>query len=298
MKDSLNNDELQIPEFEHLSLRLGCKDCNYDCKHAEFAQEHGYTPYLKYRFGCERTLKRISAVKWIYEILVFASVTVLNVVYASNFGIMLLGAFCTFIFLLLFDLWTEHIIDDLFIYYESKKIEKYNAKVKQLQEENQAIQRAKAGITEEVQKFLDNSKVLYEKLSVFFETIQNSLDSNEKNEQRVVVKFQEVLKELEILNSKLSKDNFESSYITTLYEVHLPKLLEYSSLFVENFSAGTLTSKQIVEFSNLLEVFRVKISTHTEYLQQKTEDDFIIKMKALNEDVIPDFDGSEENNNE
>ena len=299
MKDSLGSVELQIPEFEHLSTRLGCKCCSYDCEHGRLSRSSAkYSRKLLYRSDCKRTLKRISTVKWLYEILVFCLVTVLNLINFSKLWLTLLILFLTFIFLLLFDLCTDHIIHSIFIYYEKRKREKYDIKVKQLQEENEALQRAKAGITKEVQEFLDSSKVLHQKLSLLFENIQSNLVPTEKNKQRVIVKFQEVLKELEILNGKLSKDNFESSYITTLYEIHLPKLLEYSLLFSEHLTSGTLTSKQIVEFSNLLEVFKLKISKHTEYLQQKIEDDFLIKMKALNEDVIPDFDGSEEQNNE
>ena len=74
-------------------------------------------------------------------------------------------------------------------------------------------------------------------------------------------------------------------------------MLDYSKTFFEHYHANILTSKEISEFSNLLEVFRVKIANHAEYLKNKVEDDFLIKMKALNEDVIPDFDGSEANNN-
>lgn len=299
MEDSLGSLELQIPEFEHLSTRLGCIYCSYPCEHARLSRSSAkYSRNLLYRFDCERTLKRISIVKLLYEILVFCLVTILNLINFSKLWISLLIVFFTFIFLLLFDLCTEHIIHSFFIYYEKRKRKKYDIKVKQLQEKNETLLRAKAGITKEVQEFLDSSKVLYQKLSLLFENIQSELVSTEKNEQRVILKMQQVLKELEILNGKLSKDNFESSYITTLYEIHLPKLLEYSLLFSEHLSSGTLTSKQIVEFSNLLEVFKVKISKHTEYLQQKIEDDFLIKMKALNEDVLPNFDGSEEQNNE
>ena len=52
------------------------------------------------------------------------------------------------------------------------------------------------------------------------------------------------------------------------------KLLEYSKCFLEHFNSNILTSNEVSEFSNLLEVFRVKIANHAEYLKNKVEYDY------------------------
>lgn len=286
MNDSLLTSELQIPDFESVEDRINCRQC-----HVSYCRRR-YNK-IKSRYDCKKFTIIISIVKLILEILFFSTITVFSLIYFNGFWLTICRIFFAFIFLLTSDLLTDKLIKWLCVTSEERRKREYDIKVQKLKEENEAIKRAKAGITEEIQEFLDYSKSLLNELRKTFETIQDKLNLDQKEEKRVFDKFQETLRELEILNTKLSENNFESSYITTLYEIHLPKLLEYSKQFLTYLNSNALTLKQIVEFSKLLEVFRVKISNHTEYLQNKIEDDFIIKMKALNEDVIPDFDGNE-----
>lgn len=289
MDNSLLTTKFKIPEYESVESRLKCYNCTFSCDR---------NCHIDSRYNCEKFVRRISIVKLIIEIIIFNAITVFSLINFNGFWPAILKVTFTFILLLASDFLTDKMIKNICISSEKLRKAKYDAKVQKLKENNEAIKRAKAGITEEIQEFLDNSKSLYNELHRTFESINKILNMEAKDSKRVINKFKEVLNELDILNGKLSDNNFESTYITTLYEIHLPKLLEYSNQFVTYLNSNTLTQKQITEFANLLEVFRVKISKHAEYLQNKIEDDFIIKMRALNEDVIPDFDGSEVKNNE
>lgn len=286
MKNSVAHTELKIPDFVTVESRLKCSNCQHCCGR------------LTSKYDCRKFLTVISTIKIIFEILLFSAITVFSCIYFSNFWRTILTIAFTFTFLLTSDILSDKLINFLCVNSEKNRRKKYDMKVQKLKEENEAIRRARAGVTEEVKKFLDYSNSLFNELTATFDSIKSDLNMDSKEEKRVVTKFQDTLKELEILNSKLLDNNFESTYLSTLYEIHLPKLLEYSNQFLLYLKSNILTSKQIVEFSNLLEVFRVKISTHTEHFQKKVEDDFIIKMKALNDDVLPDFNGSEVKNDE
>lgn len=281
--------EFQIPDFITLEDKFNCKDCPLKEK---------CNSTLNSRYDCYKFLRTVSTIKLILEVSVFITFTILSLINFNGFWLTLLYIFIVFSILLISDIITDKMLENICISSEQLRKVEYENTVQKIKEENESIRRINEGITQEVQDFFDQSKKLFLELSKSFDSIKNMLNAESTDEQRVITKFQETLKELEILNSKLSKDNFKSSYITTLYELHLPKLLEYSKQFISNLNSKMLTQKQIVEFGNLLEVFKVKISNHSEYLKNKIEDDFIIKMKALNEDVIPDFDGSEENKNE
>lgn len=297
MNTSLPISELEIPNFLPIEDKLKCKTCfNENCEYSVGRFLCSGHPNSKY--DCEKFLRIISISKMIFEIILFSLVTVFSFINFKGFWLTLLTIVLTFIFLLASDILSDKLIKYICIRSEEQRKHNYSIKVEKLKEENEAIKRVKDGITEEIKEFLDTSKFLSNELHATFESIKDKLNIDLKIEKRVVDKFQEVLKELEILNGKLSKHNFESTYISTLYELHLPKLLEYSKQFLSYRNSNTLTQKQIAEFSNLLEVFKVKISDHTKYLQNRIEDDFVIKMKALNEDVMPDFDGSEVENNE
>lgn len=287
--DELNS-ELSIPDFVSIEEKL---DCN-NCYNRSSCRKH----YIGSRYDCRKFIKKLSIVKLLLEIILFSTVTVLSLIFFSNIWTTILRILFTFTFLLTSDILSDKLIEFLCLRSERIRREKYDLKVQKLKKENEDIKRAKAGITEEVQKFLDFSVYLFSELDSTFISIKDKINMEEKEGERVIVKFQATLKELEILNSKLSENTFESSYISTLYEIHLPKLLEYSKKFLSFLNSDILTQKQTIEFAKLLEVFRVKISNHTEYLENKIEDDFIVKMKALNQDVIPNFDGSEDNKDE
>ena len=297
MKENAFGNELPIPEYVSLNEKLKCESCsNTDCSYCG-KSFNTCDPVLDSIYSCDRIMGIISMAQGSLESICFAALSVFFFLNFVGFWPTMLKLVLTFIGLSIFDICFEFLIKFILNKSEQIRKNKFHTKVKQIEEENKAIRKANLGITEEADAFFNNSIILYNELNSIFDNISSKLDLESKIEKRVIEKFKEVLNELKTLNSKLSMDNIENSYITTLYEVHLPKLLEYSKRFLEHFNSTILTSHEISEFSNLLEVFRVKIANHAEYLKNKVEDDFLIKMKALNEDVIPDFDGSEANNN-
>ena len=257
------------------------------------------TPVASFALGDKNNQpKKVSITKLVIEILIFIAVTISNLIFFNGFWMTILKISLTFISLGLLDFISDLLIKYICVNSEKKRKEIYDIKIQKINEENEAIRKANLGITAETEKFFDNSILLFNEFKYVFDSFKPNLNLESKNEKRVIDKFEEFLKELEELNGKLSKDNIDSTYITTLYDVHLPKLLEYSKRFSASIISGILTQKQIIEFSNLIEVFRTKIDNHAEYLQNKEEDDFLIKMQALNEDIIPEYDGSEEENHE
>lgn len=295
MDNSLPTTEFQIPEFKKLCSKLKCEQCTYYCVNGLKVRNGEEPSYLPSKYYCEKFLKRISILITIIEIALFILSASFAWVHFGGFWITVLKLVITFGGLLIFDFFSDRLIELICNSSEKKRKNKYDIKVQNLKKENEAIQKANAGITQEMQEFLDNSKSLFNGLNHIADSIKDYVYIYD---EKVSIKFEAVLKELKFLNEKLYKDTFESSYISTLYEIHLPKLLEYSTEFLNYLNSNTLTEKQIVEFIKLLEVFRVKISSHTKYIQNKVEDNFIIKMTALNQDVIPDYDGNEEQNDE
>lgn len=298
MKENSFGNELPIPEYVSLRQKLNCESCsNTDCNYSENSF-NTCDPALDSIYSCIKIINTFSITKMILEGLSFVAFSIFSIHNFTGLWPTIFKIVIAFIALCIFDVCSELFIKFVFDKSEQIRVKKFDAKVKQIREENEAIRKANMGITKENEKLFDNSVTLYNELNFIFETINSKLDLNSKIEKRVVDKSKEVLNELKTLNSKLSIDNIESTYITTLYEIHLPKLLDYSKRFFEHSHSNILTQKEIGEFSNLLEVFRVKISDHAKYLTAKVEDDFVIKLKALNEDVIPDFDGNEVSNNE
>lgn len=297
MKENAFGNELPIPEYVSLNQKLKCVSCsNTDCSYSG-KSFNTCDHVLDSIYSCIKIMNIVSIAQGILECICFVSFAIFFFFNFVGFWPTVLKLVLTFIGLSIFDVCFELFLKFILDKTEQIRKNKFYTKVKQIEVENEAIRKANLGITQEADAFFNNSKVLYNELNSIFENINSKLDVNSKIEKRVIDKFKEVLSELKTLNSKLSMDNIENSYITTLYEVHLPKLLEYSKRFLEHSNSNILTSNEVSEFSNLLEVFRVKIANHAEYLKNKVEDDFLIKMKALNEDVIPDFDGSEANIN-
>lgn len=297
MKENVFGNELPIPEYVSLNHKLNCKSCSYSACNCSGKSFNTCDPILDSLYSCIKIFNFTSVMKMILEGFCFIAFSIFFIANFTGLWPTIFKIVVTFITLCLFDVGSEFLIKFIFDKTEQIRKKKFDAKVIQIQEENEAIRKANLGITKETEKLFDNSVTLYNELNFIFENISSKLDENSKTEKRVINKFKVVLDELKTLNSKLSIDNVENIYITTLYDIHLPKLLDYSKTFFEHSHANILTSKEISEFSNLLEVFRVKISNHAEYLKAKVEDDFLIKLKALNEDVIPDFDGSEVTNN-
>jgi len=280
---------LEIPEFTPLTQVLKCENCpkNSECKY--------YTVYTKY--NCMQFLQKISRIFLPIEIIGFGAVFAFSLLHFQTFWKSALLLFFTFIFFVIFEILSDKVIYKICNISEQKRRIEYDEKVKKIKEDNEAIQKANLGITEELEKFLNYSKSMLNELTKFLDLLKNYDELKSEKGDRVLRKFDGVISELQILNNKLSNSNFESSYISTLYNVHLPKLLEYSKQFIELLSSKTTTENQIIKFSDLLEVFRIKIANHTQYIQDKAEDDFLIKITALNEDVMPEFDGSEVNSN-
>jgi len=284
----MNNQFHEIPDFTPIKEILHCGECavSSECNN------------IGSKYDCERFIRLVSKIKLIIEFILLLAIMSCSIFYFHTFW---KPAFCgitAFIIIMIIDNYSDKIIRKACAKAEVKRRNEYREMIEKLNKENEAIKRANLGITEELQKFLDDSNNILNELRNNYNIIEDNMGLQSKEGERVLEKLADVNSELEILNKKLSKDNFETSYMSTLYKVHLPKLLEYTKRFVELLNSKTISQNQIIKYSDLLEVFRIKIANHTQYLQDKAEDDFIIKITALNEDVMPEFDGSEVETNE
>ena len=300
-----NTPLFEIPEFIPITEILNCKNCtdrdkceSYKKMRNYLCSENSIEDFISSKYDCEKFLYLVCWIKFGVELVSFIAGIVLLMLHFHTFWKTSIAIVFVFLVILFLDWMTDKIIYKICKKSEENRKNEYKQKVKTLQQQNEAIQKANAGITEEVDRFIKYSDNMLNELIRGYDTVKNSQYLQTKEGERVLKKLEGVNSELAILNKKLSTGNIESSYISTLYKVHLPKLLEYSKQFEELLNNGTATINQIVKFSDLLEVFRIKIANHTQYLKDKAEDDFIIKITALNEDVMPEFDGSEVNSNE
>lgn len=300
-----NTPLFEIPEFTPITKILDCKNCScrsqcgsYTMFKKSLCEEDRIEDFVNSKYDCEKFLNLVFWIKILVEAVSFIASIALSILHFHTFWKTSIAIVSIFVVILFLDWMTDIVIYKICKKSEQNRKNEYNQKVKTLQEQNEAIQKANAGITEEVDKFLKYSDKLLNELIMVYNSVKDSQNLQSKEGERVLKKLEGVNSELAILNKKLSTGNIESSYISTLYKVHLPKLLEYSKQFEELLGFGSVTVNQVVKFSDLLEVFRIKIANHTQYLQDKAEDDFIIKITALNEDVMPEFDGSEVDSNE
>ena len=291
-----NNRPNDHPSFIGLPVIMRCRDCLYDeddCIYHPNLDSYSYSKryILTSKMQCPRFRSKVSVIKGSIE---FGLAPLL---FLLGFGTLRFSIGSLLYIPIIFGL--DKLTDNLLVkYYENKEIkrfEEYENGLKKIEEEE--IKALKEGLTDEESEFYVFAKNLYSSLNKRYEEIEKSEVLVSKDGKRVKDKFKEVLKELDSLNNKLSIENIGTSYVKTLYKLHLVKLVELSDKFIDLLEFEEITDQQIIEYSNLLEVFRKKISDNQIYLSEKAEQDFIIKMLALNEDVDPSYSGESEAKN-
>ena len=285
-------EELQIPEFVSITSILNCNECPIKdkCNNNESKE-------INSKFDCSKFLHTYTWTKFSVEALLLIAISISSIIPFKGFLYSVFIIVPVFAALVVLDIISDKICKNILENKELARKQDHDETVKQIQSDNEAIRKRKLGITEELEKFLNTASSFLKELKDCFDSLKELSETFSEEEKRVDNKLNSVIIELSKLNEKLSKDNFETTYISTLYNVHLPKLLEYTHKFLTLRKEDNLTKEQIVSFADLLEVFRIKISNHTKYMQEQTRDDFTYKIVALNESVLPGFDGSEESGN-
>ena len=295
MKNNDNSTELKeipIPEYPSMKERLGCSRClhynnwsSYSCD--KRSRKNSW-------FACYRNYNKITIPKFVISLIIFILAIVYNFIYFSSFWTSVIYVSIVAASIISFDILSEVILAHLFLHIEKQKEEKYDSKVKEIETHNKIIRKKQLGISDEYEAFIDNSKAILSSLQNVFSSIKTLFDSPSKVEERIIQKFENMLEELESLSEKLSIYNYEDSTLVPIYTVYLPRLKENSNYLMELSNKDKLTEKQEIEFSNLLEVFRKKLEDENSYLDHKLEEDFIIKMEALNKDLLPEYNGGED----
>ena len=287
-----NYKEFDIPEYTSLKDLMSCSKCKH---YNLFYNKCKYCTRIKSKYDCVRFTGIILKVKLFISLLVLVSLTVLTLMSFKNFWSSLYIISWAFISIMILHFLSDKVLKYFCIKSEQKRREKYDKQVQELEAKNEAIRRVNLGITEELQKFLDYSVFLLNGFTKIFKALKKNLHEDSVEEKRVLIKFENVIQELMTLNENITSYNYETTSIPSLYYIHLTKLLEYSNTFQTLLESKKLTQQQIIEFSNLLEVFRVKLYNYVTYLKDKSEDDFIVKILALNKDIMPEYDGGTNN---
>ena len=280
-----NLKELEIPEYKSLQTRLKCESC------PRYSRCKCYR--IKSRYTCTRFYSKFSGIKFSFASILLIGFTVYNLIFFSSLIKTLISIICIFTGVLLTDIFSDIILKNVLKKAEKNRKLKYDKEVEKIKEQNEKIRKEKLGITDEFQNFIDYAASLYAELSEIFNDLKTSLNSHSKSEERIIKKSDNILEEFLKLNNKLSMFNYEDTSISPLYTLYLKKLLAYSNQTLELSKKGNLTEEQKIKFANLLEVFRKKLSDENTYLDNKTENDFLTKIEALNKEVIPEYDGGE-----
>ena len=195
MNTSLPISEFETPDFISIRDKLKCEDCyNRKCWCSPKHYRHPDIPDSRY--DCEKFLKKISIIKIILEILLFALVIIFTFTNFKGFWLTTIGIALTFTILLVTDILTDKLISYICISLEERRKHKYSLKVEKLKKENESIKMVKDGITEEMKNFLDNSKYLFDELNKTFESTKDKLNMESKMKKEFLINFKVCLQNL------------------------------------------------------------------------------------------------------
>lgn len=275
----------EIPKYQSLEEKLNCKECNIrrNC-HRD----------INSKIECLKISNRIE----IMQVIILTSIEVAGIaavfLLTKRFWLSFILAVLIFLVVMATDSLIEKLSWAISHKRENARRSKYEESVKKIKAENDVIVRAANGETEEYDQFKNHIKTLMKALRDAQNKVLKEAKYKSTHERdRVDQKFSEVLENLEELNKKISVHVHEAGYVQAFYVVHLPALIANTNQYIELDQQNKLTDKQIVEFGNLLNVFSKKIASLEDYIKTQEEEEFIRNMKALNQTVLPDEDGSE-----
>ncbi|MGN1298437.1 MAG: hypothetical protein ACI4UE_00410 [Candidatus Scatovivens sp.] len=284
----IQEQEILIPEFQELEQLLNCNECK------QRSTCNCTIRTMKQKTDCPKISRKVYTIQMVAEIILLVGICLGSYFLFKNFWILLVTACIVCVFNIFIDSALEKKIEEKSFENEKERKRAYKEEVSRIVKENELLKRKKNGESEEYIQFTENILKLTISLEDIIDKIKNQEVQDSKERKRVKEKCGKLMEELNSLNEMMNPKIFQTTYIQTLYCIHLVRLLdnmqEYYNLDLQN----KLTDKQIKEFGNLLEAFIQKIANHHEYLYTQQEDDFIIRMKSLNQSVLPESDGSEE----
>ena len=277
---------LEIPKYKTCEEILRCEYCflkDTCCKRREWC--------------AVSSLDYCSKIGIVYDVICIITLVVTAILIAVwlNIWYSLLACIGLIILQELF----EKILEKFFVFIEKKRRNNFDKKVEKIKEHNQLLEKAKNGSTkefEEFEKVIDNCMIVINESYKKINDIRNSSNDIEtsKEDLRVYEKYTKFLQNIQELKAFITPTNFKDSAISTFYNVYLTTLVINIDSYIKRYKASKITVDNKVEFGNLLEVFSKKCELLSNQIQEKEAENFSYKMKALNKTVLPDDDGSEE----
>lgn len=293
----IEDKEITIPEFVCLKDKYKCFECKLNKYNVSYKKR------LQRLFAtCSGKPSRRTQCKkrcWFFADL-FSIVTAIIVVIAffciySHFQKLLISIAWTIIFAIGMDIiccLIEFGLDKAFESLEKLRKSNYEKKVENLE----AIKRQKMKEEErqqekekELYKGINEAKEMFESLSnEYFDRLKNitsksKLDDVNVKKKKLLRSYKDFLKNVEDLLEHVNLNNFYLSEVKVLFQIHLPKLIEYISIYIEAVETGKEIESQVEELTKLLETFTEKVAWIKENLNNSEAENLIYKMQALRE---------------
>lgn len=301
-KDNINlEQEISIPDYVSLRQKYNCDKCKLNRRNAEYC--YRFPQRLKYIFStcygvpCKRTQckKRCWFFSDLFSVLTAAIIVIAFIGAFSYFQDLLLTLAYTILFAVGMDIiccFIEYAVDKIFENIEKFRRKRYDNKVADIDAINQErIREAEKQKEREnaIYKDINDAKDLFSSFSNDYldkinEVYNNSEEWKKLNKELLKV-YKEFLNNLESLLKHITLDNFYFSEIKMLFQIHLPKLKEYLTLYIESAEKNKETDIQIIELTKLLASFNIRIIRIKENLNSSEAESLIYKMQALREVV-------------
>lgn len=311
MEDKIHNveenqtvdQEMKVPDYVLLEEKYKCKNCKWNKWNSRYAYSFPYT--LVRDFMCDgNPQKRTECTKrcWLFAdlfSLITAAIIVIAffVIYAHTQEVLLSLAY-TIIFGVAMDIVCYSIergVDKLFESIEKSRKKKYDKKIENLKAINQAkleeAERQKEK-EEDTYKDINAARLLFINLSKEYSFIKMKMEQKSDKpvkfpelKEELCNKYNEFLENTYSLLELITLDNFYFSEIKVLFQIHLPKLKEYITLYLESVEDDKETDSQIEELTKLFESVSIRIMQIEKNLKDSDSESLVHKMQALREVV-------------
>ena len=283
--------QLEMPEYVTLEQKYNCKECKLNKRYNKgtFAKCMG-NPAT--RSDC---IKRSKIFLLLFNIVTGIIIAVAYIWIYSKQKDLLLSLAYTIIFMVGMDIISsliEFAVDKIFEKFEKFRENSYKKKVENLkmlrrqQEEEEHNQQEK-----EKKKYeeIDEAKKLFFRLEKeYFDNLEDAISKSQidkENKKNFFKKYQNFLKSIKDLLEQVNTKNYYVSEVKILFQVHLPKLMEYIDVYVDAIETDKESKSQREELAKLLEAFTEKAIWTKDNLNKAQAENLVYKMQALREVV-------------
>ena len=277
--------EQEIPTFKNLKSELGCENCTRKCKFDSNNNWNNVSPNSKWE--CDKEKRKIKTIETvIFAVIEIVSILIMyfllkNIFITVFLGVALIGVMIWFDFEKFDKVLSEH-----YQKLEEQRKINFEKEVETIKSNNESIRRKMSGETEEYIVFKEKAIKLTQKVFEQKEKVC-AIITNEEDEKANTFKklFSSLYSNLRDLTDKVSPATFEYAYIQKFYLEHLPSLIESMETYYAK-NEDDLSVREKVSFERLIEAFDKKIENVSNALAEQTENEFVSKMDALQNQML------------